>query len=95
MKTKIVWFRNDLRLHDNPSLTEAIEKSDQIVPVFVFDPRFFGEGKYGFPKTGNFRARFLIEAVSELKKNLQKRGGDLLVLRGKPEELLPFISAKK
>lgn len=92
MKTKIVWFRNDLRLHDNPSLTEAIEKSDQIVPVFVFDPRCFGTGKYGFPKTGNYRAKFLMEAVSELKKNLQKRGGDLLVLRGKPEELLPELA---
>lgn len=92
MKTKIVWFRNDLRLHDNPSLTEAIEKSEQIVPVFVFDPRFFGTGKYGFPKTGHYRAQFLIESVSDLRKSLQKRGADLLVLRGKPEELLPQIA---
>jgi deoxyribodipyrimidine photo-lyase len=92
MKTKIVWFRNDLRLNDNLCLTEAIEKSDQVVPVYVFDPRFFGIGKYGFPKTGHYRAQFLIEAVSELKVNLQNRGSDLLIFRGKPEEILPTLA---
>ena len=94
MKTKIVWFRNDLRLHDNQCLVEAIEKSDQIVAVFVFDPRLFGTGKFGFPKSGSFKANFLMEAVSELKKSLQNCGSDLLVLKGKPEELLPEVAIK-
>jgi deoxyribodipyrimidine photo-lyase len=88
MKTKIVWFRNDLRMHDNPCLCEAIEKSEQVIPVYVFDPRQFVLGKYGFPKTGSFRAKFMLESVENLKKSLQKIGADLLVVRGKPEEIL-------
>ncbi len=94
MKKKIVWFRNDLRLHDNPCLHEAIAKSDQILPVYVFDPRQFASGKYGFPKTGSFRTKFLLESVENLKKSLQKAGADLLVVRGKPEEILPELAVQ-
>ncbi|MGE5709033.1 MAG: deoxyribodipyrimidine photo-lyase [Nitrospira sp.] len=33
----IVWFRRDLRLHDDPALTAACEECDEIIPLFVFD----------------------------------------------------------
>ena len=33
------WFRNDLRLDDNPALAEAL-RSDEVVPVVVLDDRF-------------------------------------------------------
>ncbi|MCD8501675.1 MAG: DNA photolyase family protein [Bacillaceae bacterium] len=36
METSIVWFRKDLRLHDNPALYEAARKG-AIVPVFILD----------------------------------------------------------
>lgn len=45
MKRLILWFRNDLRLHDNPVLNYAVNaqaKQKEVVPVFCFDPRFFG-----------------------------------------------------
>ena len=52
----IVWFRQDLRLHDNEALHEAMKKGDEIVPIYVFDERqFFGKTKFGFQKTGKFR----------------------------------------
>jgi deoxyribodipyrimidine photo-lyase len=35
--TAIVWFRRDLRVHDHPALTAALEAADQVIPVFVFD----------------------------------------------------------
>ena len=37
MKTAIVWFKTDLRLHDNETLVRAIEQSDEIIPVYCFD----------------------------------------------------------
>ncbi len=37
-KKILVWFRNDLRLHDNEMLVEAIAKSDEILPVYCFIP---------------------------------------------------------
>ena len=59
----IVWFRQDLRIHDNTALTDALKNCDEILPVFVFDERTFtGKTKFGFPKTGSIRAQFIIES---------------------------------
>ena len=33
----IVWFRRDLRLHDNPALKAACEACSEIIPLFIFD----------------------------------------------------------
>jgi hypothetical protein len=49
----ILWFRSDLRLHDNEALVRAVEASDAVIPVYCFDPRIFGKTyHFGFPKTG-------------------------------------------
>ncbi|TFV95740.1 DASH family cryptochrome [Algoriphagus kandeliae] len=84
----IVWFRNDLRLQDNETLSKAIQMGEEVVPVYCFDPRHFEKTELGFPKTGNFRGKFLLESVQDLRNNLQNLGGDLVILRGKPEEEL-------
>lgn len=83
----IVWFRNDLRIHDNEALYEALQSADEVIPVYVFDERvFFGHTRYGFRKTGSFRAKFIIESVKDLRRSLQRLGSDLIVRVGKPEE---------
>lgn len=91
MKNKrlIVWFRNDLRLHDHAALYSALHKSEEIIPVYCFDPRMFEKTSLGFNKTGNYRAKFLLQAVENLRSNLQKVGSNLLILHGNPEELIP------
>jgi deoxyribodipyrimidine photolyase len=38
------------------------------------------------------RAQFLIECLGDLKQNLKKKGLDLLVRHGRPEEILPSIA---
>ncbi|MGY3054994.1 deoxyribodipyrimidine photo-lyase [Pedobacter sp. UYEF25] len=92
-KKILVWFRNDLRLHDNEVLVEAISKSDLILPVYIFDPRSFGETEFGTQKTGTVRAEFLLESVLALRNALKKIGANLLIKTGKPEELIPSIVA--
>ena len=74
----LVWFRNDLRVEDNTSLLEACKQSGKVIGVYCFDPRHFLPTTYGFRKTEKYRAKFLIECVTELKK-------DLLVLEELPE----------
>lgn len=93
-KRILVWFRNDLRLHDNEMLVEAIAKSDEILPVFCFDPRQFELTCYQTIKTGAIRTRFLLETVQDLRQSFQQFGGDILILKGKPEELLPDLVNK-
>ncbi|WP_353137841.1 DASH family cryptochrome [Pseudopedobacter sp.] len=90
-RTILVWFRNDLRIHDNEILIEASLKSSEIVPVYIFDPRYYAETIYGTRKTGKHRTQFIIESVADLKRSFKKLGGDLLVLTGKPEEVLPQL----
>jgi len=86
-KKVIVWFRNDLRLHDNEALIDAMESGSEIVPVYIFDERTFkGKTKFGFDKTSKYRAKFLIESIADLKTSLRKLGSDLYIKIGKPEE---------
>ncbi|KAJ7977578.1 Blue-light photoreceptor PHR2 [Quillaja saponaria] len=87
-RASIVWFRNDLRVHDNECLNSANNESMSVLPVYCFDPRDYGKSSSGFDKTGPYRATFLIESVSDLRKNLQARGSDLVVRIGKPETVL-------
>jgi deoxyribodipyrimidine photo-lyase len=83
----IIWFRNDLRLHDNEALIDAIQQNSEVICAYIFDERlFFGETSFGFPKTGIYRAKFILDSVLDLKKSLQKLGSDLYVRIGKPEE---------
>lgn len=91
-KQAILWFRNDLRLHDHEALVTALQKADQVLPVYCLDPRQFGTTPFGFPKTGGFRANFLFESLQSLRKRLQDKGSDLLVIHGKPEEQLPQLA---
>ena len=87
------WFRNDLRLDDNPALAEAM-RSNAIVPVVVLDDRFWAEDRWGHPKTGPFRTRFLLESVADLKEAIEACGGSLLVRQGRPEDVLPALMSE-
>jgi len=91
MKTSIVWFKTDLRLEDNEPLMKAIAQGEQVIPVYCFDDSHFETTVYGFKKTGNFRAQFLLESLEDLDKNLRKLGSGLVILRGKPEIEIPRI----
>jgi len=91
MRRSIVWFKTDLRLHDNETLIKAIAQSDEIIPVYCFDDAVFETTPFGFQKTGSFRAQFLLESLSNLDQNLRKIGSGLLIVKGKPEVAIPNI----
>lgn len=93
-KVILVWFRNDLRTHDNEVLQNAIQKADFIIPVYIFDPRYYQENKFGFQNTGKSRADYIAQTVLALKDKLQLLGGDLLTFQGYPEEIIPQLVQK-
>lgn len=84
-KRSIVWFKTDLRLHDQEPLVRAIERSSELIPVYCLDEAHFQTTEWGFRKTGSFRAQFLLESLADLDANLRRLGSGLLVVRGKPE----------
>ncbi|MFN4081396.1 MAG: DASH family cryptochrome [Saprospiraceae bacterium] len=89
----IVWFRQDLRLHDNEAVAIATRMAEEVIPVYVFDERVFkGQTRFGFKKTGPFRAKFYLESVEDLRRNLKSIGSDLVIRIGKPECILAQIA---
>ncbi|WP_299458797.1 DASH family cryptochrome [uncultured Microscilla sp.] len=91
-RVKIVWFRNDLRVHDNDVLAKAANDADYLLPVYCFDPRQYETTSLGFAKTGAHRARFLIETLANLRANLEAKGSGLVIRIGKPEEVIADLA---
>jgi len=94
MKTGLVWFKNDLRVQDNTSLESAIKENDRIIGVYFFDPGLFKKDRFGFNKTGQYRAKFLVQSVENLKQNLAAHNISLLVYNEKPETIFHQLAKK-
>lgn len=90
----LVWFRNDLRLHDNEALHLATQQCDELLCVYFIDPRELAETQYGFTKTGPYRLHFLLETLHQLNASLQAIGGELAVQVSAPEIMLPQLLAE-
>ncbi|MFY7803783.1 MAG: DASH family cryptochrome [Limnoraphis robusta] len=90
-KRVLIWYRNDLRVHDHEPLHLATKAQAEIIPVYCFDPRQFGKTSFGFPKTGAFRAQFLIESITDLRQSLQQLGSDLIIRSDFPETVIPEL----
>src|SRR5690606_31039849 len=80
MSIAIVWFRQDLRLHDNEALAEALRQAEAVIPVYVADP--------DLSRTGPNRLRFRREAVLDLRQRLRALGSELLIREGNAAEQL-------
>ncbi|GAB4134150.1 MAG: DASH family cryptochrome [Raineya sp.] len=85
MQKVLVWFRNDLRLHDQIALYQATQKAQEVYAVYCIDERHFVKNSLGMPRTNTFRAKFLLESLCDLRLSMRKLGGDLIVRFGKPE----------
>ncbi len=77
MSRAIVWFRQDLRLADNPALYTAVRSAGQVVPVFIWSP----EEEGGWIPGGAARW-WLYESLRGLDQSLRARGSRLLFARG-------------
>ncbi len=84
----LVWFRNDLRVHDNTSISNALQNHDIVLACYCFDPRYYETSQFGFKKTEKFRAKFLLETVADLKQNLKTLNIELFVYHEYPENVL-------
>lgn len=94
MKTGLVWFKNDLRLHDNEALTKAIKECDQLIFCYGVEKSNFKELDLGFKKCDINRFKFLEQSVVDLQDNLRKLGGHLLIGSGSASQLLPELVEK-
>ena len=68
--TGLVWFGNDLRIHDNDVLSLAVKNHSKVIGIYIIDPSLFEENEFGFKKMDVFRAQFLLESLHDLKHQL-------------------------
>ncbi|MFT6791344.1 MAG: deoxyribodipyrimidine photo-lyase [Cellvibrionaceae bacterium] len=73
-------FSNDLRLDDNPSLSRAAENTDELLCVYIVEPRLFKSNRYFSKSLGTHRWRFLQESLNDIEHNLKTRSQRLLVI---------------
>ena len=73
------------------SIQTLLSASLQVIPLYCFDPRQFCMTPNGNPKTGAFRAKFLLESVLALRSALRNLGSDLLIANGQPEDVLQGV----
>jgi deoxyribodipyrimidine photo-lyase len=89
--TGLVWFGNDLRIHDNDVLSLAVKNHSKVIGIYSIDPSLFKENEFGFKKMDVFRAQFLLESLFDLQQQLLTKNISLLVFLDKPENKLKTI----
>jgi deoxyribodipyrimidine photo-lyase len=87
----LIWYRNDLRIHDHEPLYRAAQQGAQVVPLYCVDPRQWGQTAFGFVKTGAHRTQFLLESLADLRQSWQALGGNFVLRQGLPEAVIPEL----
>lgn len=90
MKTGLVLFRNDLRIHDNETLVRAIEFSDALIPLYVL-PKVETHTLIPYSRRSNFRIKFLLESLADLNDSLKRMGSKLILRTGNIEHIVPEL----
>ena len=88
-KISIHWFRRDLRLKDNYALYSALSKSENVLPIFIFDKNIIDE----LPKN-DARVSFIYEQLDKISRQLSTYKSSLLCLHGKPLEVFQKLNEK-
>ncbi|HND60886.1 MAG TPA: deoxyribodipyrimidine photo-lyase [Opitutaceae bacterium] len=79
----ILWFRQDLRLQDNPALHAALARGAAVLPVYILDDS--GEGNWA---PGGAARWWLHHALAALDAGLREHGSRLLLFRGDSRAVL-------
>jgi deoxyribodipyrimidine photo-lyase len=78
----LVWFRNDLRLADNPALSAACEGGTAAVLIYILDARAGAASRW-----------WLHHSLVALARDIAAKGGVLLLRRGDPLDIIPELTA--
>ncbi|RLN50071.1 hypothetical protein BBJ29_000909 [Phytophthora kernoviae] len=92
----LVWFRRDLRIHDNLALAAAIQAQEQLqrnegeemalLPIYILH-------RPSHLRCGPIRFQFLLESIEDLVESIAEIKGRLLVVRGGAEKVLEVVFA--
>ena len=82
----IVWFRDDLRVADNPALHRALELGNPIIPVYILD-----EESPELRALGSATKWWLHHSLTRLHAELERLGAPLIFRRGAADAIIRDI----
>ncbi|QOW09273.1 deoxyribodipyrimidine photo-lyase [Kaistella flava (ex Peng et al. 2021)] len=87
-KISIFWFRRDLRLADNHGLFKALESSENVLPIFIFDTEILSK----LENKEDRRVDFIVQVLQILNQFLEKSGKSIRILYGKPLDVFKELT---
>lgn len=90
-RRNLLWFRRQLRIHDQPLFEPLDPSRDEVIAIWILDPREHLDVVQDFGRAGVHRLRFLLESVRALEASLRRRDVGLVVRIGSPEDVLPEV----
>lgn len=85
-KVVIVWFRQDLRLHDHSALKAAVDSGYPIILLYIYD-----DLKRENRTIGGAQQWWLYHSLTSLNTDLNEYGNQLTLRRGNPVKILQEI----
>ena len=85
----LVWFRDDLRLADNPALTAAVTRGEPVVALYVLD-----EESPGIRPLGGAAKWWLHGSLTALATSLAEHDVQLVLRRGTAREVVAALVAE-
>jgi len=85
----LVWFKRDLRIHDNPALAEAAGRGACVLPLYIVEPELWAQ-----PDASARQWRFVAESLAGLRDDLAGLGAPLVVRMGDAVEVLRTLCAR-
>jgi len=86
----LVWFRRDLRLHDNAAIAHALAACGRLYCAFVFDREILD----ALASKADRRVEFIAGSLRELDARLRESGGGLIVIHDRAQHAIPALAAR-
>lgn len=86
--TAVFWFRRDLRLNDNVGLYKALQRHEEVLPLFIFDTEILSK----LEDKADRRVHFIHRSLQQLNQALQDAGSTLIVLHGTPADIFQTLT---
>jgi deoxyribodipyrimidine photo-lyase len=84
---KIVWFKRDLRLHDNEAMHEALSTSGKTLLLYIFEPSVLKDYHYS-----QRHFDFIKQSLEALQKELLQYHTQILIVRGEAVPVFKKLS---